>query len=156
MSVKRSDSITAAAIFILFGSGFVLFFAAVLVASALTSETRSERAILLLVTIYAVPAAWGIANGVGIVRLQPWARISTIVMSFVGGVFLLMRIGMIASSMLADTATALVLEVPASLSLAALGIVIWWIVLFTRPSVKRQFARRVNGASIAPVEGGNP
>jgi hypothetical protein len=154
--MKRSLGVTVIAALELLGSSLTLLMGVLMVVVMVFLPTRTQqniplpptalKALLALTSLlYIFPALWGIASGVGLIRLKNWARISTIVFSvililigaFSGLVMLLMPMpapnggdpGMTASFRL----------VMGSFWLALMGIGIWWAVFFTRTEVRVQF-----------------
>src|SRR5690348_8114367 len=87
--MKRSGDVTAAAVVMFCGSALLLLMSAFAVFGAIAGSAGNaepQRQVelagaVMIVVIYGGLAAWGIATGVGTVKLQPWARISAIVMS---------------------------------------------------------------------------
>lgn len=154
--MKRSGDVTAAAIILFCGSGLMVLMAVVIIVGAtVTSLPPEQRAVEFLMPIfYALVAAWGIATGVGILQLRPWARISMIVMSgltiffTVSGAVGLMAVPMVLRQEPNMPAGATRIIVFAGLILLAvpLAIAIWWLVLFTRARVRVEFATR--GAAV--------
>lgn len=91
------------------------------------------------------PGLWGIITGIGLWRLRPWARISTLIFSGLLIVMGLMApLGILAIPMTpppntdASIMTGIKITITAFyLSLAAIGA--WWMIYLTRPRVKGQF-----------------
>lgn len=147
--MRRSGDVTAAAIVLFFGSGVCLLLmlplgAAIAVDAARHTSRASEFVPLLL---SAALAFWGIVTGVGILKLRPWAWVSTIVMSGVGvfvSFFLVLAFARL-PSLLADSGLPAASVRPVALGgcfllLGAAAIAIWWVVLFTRDRVRSQFS----------------
>lgn len=90
MSVKRSGDVTAAAVILFCGSGLLLLFGVFGAIGAAAASVAPEQrgieliAVFMMLFVYAGGAGWGIATGVGVLKLQRWARISMIVMSALG------------------------------------------------------------------------
>jgi hypothetical protein len=103
----------------------------------------------ILFLAYLLPAVWGIATGVGLLRLKNWARISTLAFSvllilmgcFGGLVTAMMPLPSTPTSSLDPAVISAIRIFTGAFWLALLGIAIWWLVFFTRVSVKAQFAR---------------
>jgi len=155
MSVKRSEDVTATAIILFFGSGFLIALGIFVVWMNLRQKSHSFGILFVLAWIYAVPAAWGSINGLGIMRLRRWARGSTLAMSALAACFFgFIVIGFLTEPFLVGrdpefAHLGLVFGGLGLLSSIPLGIAIWWLVLFTRPRVKRQF-------EAAPAESEDP
>lgn len=152
--MRRSGDVTASAIVMLFGSAFILAIGLIVVVAVAIPGPRPHTALFALAAIYGLPGAWGIANGIGILRLRSWARISSIVMSILAVCFLgFLLVGSLLAPFLAKSdpefanvpvgfiaaTTGVALAIP-------LGIAIWWLVLFTRKRVVAEFTNR--GATI--------
>lgn len=156
--MKRSGDVTAAAVVMFCGSAFLLLMGAFTILTVLAAPTMNAAqgrqlqmaGAVVVVAMYGGLAAWGIATGIGIVKLQPWARISAIVMSALvifgcvmgmAGIF----VGM--SALKGDTrfppnfATIMLIAVFVVCAIPA-GIAIWWVILFTRKRVALEFAAR--------------
>jgi hypothetical protein len=176
--MKRSAGITITAVIDFVGSAFTLFTALmsifVLAAQSIIPPSRPgappfeippmlHYIQMAAVLIFVLAAVWGIATGVGLLKLREWARISQLL--FAG---LIALIG-VSSAMLMlaiqlpvpvndphpETA-AHVLQITRFIiaifygGLAALGI--WWLYYFTRRPIRDEFRTRL-GASVAVVEG---
>lgn len=148
--MKRSGDVTAAAIVLFFGSGLMVLMAVVvIVGAAVTPLPTEQRAVEFMMPIfYTFFAAWGIATGVGILQLRPWARISIIVMSAMAMVLAVCGgVGLIFVPLLLrqipdapSTAIKMIVFVGIGVLLIPLAIAIWWLVLFTRKRVVLEFA----------------
>ena len=166
--MKRSGDVTAAAIVLFFGSGLMVLMAVVvIVGAAVTPLPAEQRAVEFMMPIfYTFFAAWGIATGVGILQLRPWARISIIVMSGVAvffavcGALGIMMVPLLLQQEPSVPVAAIKVVVLVGLIMLAvpLAIAIWWLVLFTRARVRVEFATRsaavvssaIPGTTIAP------
>jgi len=154
--MKRSGDVTASAIILFCGSALMVLMAVgMIVGAAVTPLPPEQRAVEFIMPIfYALLAAWGIATGVGILQLRPWARISMIVMSSMAVFFSVCgALGMMAARMVLKQqpnmpagATTIVLFVALIMMAVPLAIAIWWLVLFTRARVRVEFATR--GAAV--------
>jgi hypothetical protein len=157
--MKRSPGITFAAVIALIGSIFTLLFGLLMLAIMMfapiptpsqspVSPTFMRAMFVLLSLFYLLPAIWGIVTSIGLFRLRNWARISIIIFSvpllllgvFAGLVSLLMPVpaGV-------DTASnpSIILAIRLGMGLfwlTMIGIGVWWLILFTRTSVRAQFA----------------
>lgn len=167
--MKRSGDVTASAIILFFGSGLMALMAVgMIVGAAMTPLPPEQRAVEFMVSIfYGLLAAWGIATGVSILQLRPWARISMIVMSAVAVFFAICGgIGVMLVPMLLRgqpdvpaAAARMVVLIGVAVMIVPLAIAIWWLVLFTRARVRMEFATRGGatvsgtnmGAAIAPA-----
>jgi hypothetical protein len=152
--MKRSAGVTVAAIFLLAGSAFMLLctllgIVGMFWASTAAPQGSFPRQLLIFALVgdafVLCMQAFGIATAIGLLRLRNWARITTIV--FAGFT--------IAISML-YTIIFLLIPLPTApnlppqfsmmfragstaLGLFFLAIGVWWLVLFTRRSVRAQF-----------------
>lgn len=85
--MKRSTGVTVSAILVFIGSGLTLIFGAFTVVALFflpqqPSQPPFFRYILLfVVAMYLAFGIWGIASGVGLLRVRQWARISMLVFS---------------------------------------------------------------------------
>ncbi|HST10826.1 MAG TPA: hypothetical protein VLL05_10650 [Terriglobales bacterium] len=155
--MKRSPGVTFSAVTALIGSILTFLVGLVMVAVMIfaplpaTGQTPMSPAFMrgmfvALSLFYLVPAVWGIATGIGLLRLRNWARISIIVFSvllvltgfFAGLVSLLMP----TPAGAAGATAAMTLGVKIGMAvfwLTLLGIGVWWLIFFTRSTVKVQF-----------------
>jgi len=150
--MKRAGDVTAAAIVLFFGSGLMVLMAvAMIVGAAVTSLPPEQRAMQFILPIfYALAAAWGIATGIGILQLRPWARISAFAMSAMTILFTVCGgIGLMLVPMVLKqdpNVPAEAIRIVVFVGLIGLGIplaiAIWWLVLFTRARVRVEFATR--------------
>jgi hypothetical protein len=154
---NRSAGVTVIAVLALLGSALMLALA-VLVAIAMFAAPQQAanpaqlppmfyKAIRFAAPLfYALPAVWGIVTAVDLLRLKNWARISTIVFSVLlivfGGFEALTSVSffLMPPSRGLDVKALFAIGVTmAVLSLAQIGVGIWWLVFFNRPNVKAQF-----------------
>ncbi len=164
--MKRSGDVTAAAIVLFFGSGLMVLMAVVMTAGTavtpLPPEQRAGQSVLAI--FYALMAAWGIATGVGILQLRPWARISIIVMSGVAvffavcGALGIMMVPLLLQQEPSVPVAAIKVVVLVGLIMLAvpLAIAIWWLILFTRKRVQFEFATRGATAISSAIPGATP
>jgi len=150
--MKRSAGVTFVAIIQFVAAGFALLFAVLMGAAMVAvpqSDTQGRQAFLvggiLAGGLCAIMGVYGIASGIGLLRLRRWGRALTLVW---GGLWLFF--GVITAAML------LVIPLPPTPNadpvimsavrwgvsgfyafLAAIGA--WWVVLFTRSAIKSQF-----------------
>ncbi|MFZ3243922.1 MAG: hypothetical protein WA185_02515 [Candidatus Acidiferrales bacterium] len=162
--MKRSGDVTAAAIVLFFGSGvlvlFVLFgvLGVALTSSQLQLPPEARYGQFFGLVFYALSSAWGIATGVGILQLRPWARISMLIMSGVAiflSVFGALGLAMVPMIMRQTpdvplAAMRVVIAVGVAMLLVPIAIAIWWLILFTRKRVIAEFAAR--GAAGPPAD----
>ncbi len=164
--MKRSLGVTVIAVLELLGSSLTLlmgiFFAVVMLVVPLPAPrdvpiplTALKAIVALSSLFYILPAIWGIASGIGLLRLKNWARISTIVFSVI---LILMSVfsGLITvlvplpNASGADPAVMAGFRLVMGLFWAALfSVGVWWLVFFTRANVKAQFVPPVN-LSLSP------
>lgn len=150
--MKRSGDVTASAIVLFLGSALVVLMAvAMIVGAAVTPLPSEQRAMQFVLPIfYGLLAAWGIATGVGVLQLRPWARISMIVMSSVAIFFTVcgaLGIMMVPFLLQQDPnipagATRIVVFIGLIVLGVPLAVAIWWLVLFTHARVRIEFATR--------------
>jgi len=85
--MKRSRGVTISSVIVFIGSGLTLIFAAIMIFSAVLVRTQAQQPPFIMYAMFAIAAieagfaGWGIASGVGLLRLREWARISIIVFS---------------------------------------------------------------------------
>jgi len=154
---KRSPGVTAAAVVVFAGSGFVASILLLALVSILLAHTlrpaRPEAATpanltAMLATgaaFYGALAAWGITTGVGLLRLRSWARASILIFS---GLLAATAIFSAPVLFLISRTPQMQRDVP-GFQAAMLGILvfmgflalvgIWWLVLFSLKSVRAQF-----------------
>lgn len=165
MNGKRSGDVTAAAVVLLCGSGLLLLLGGFTVLTMVMAAAPAGQGqvgvagMLMMVAMYAGLAGWGIATGVGVLKLRPWARISMIVISafaMAGCVF--GGIGIFAAqtllkggqqAQLPAAAVNMMLAIFGFVLVMPLGIAIWWMILFTRKRVAMEFASRGAAEAIA-------
>ena len=156
--MKRSIGVTLSAIISLLGSAltlglgvlviFLLFFFAPTRANFSGVSSAPKAIFVMGVLVYVLPAIWGIITSIGLFCLKNWARISIIIFSvililmgaLVGVIMLLMPLPAApAGAATQSTMTGLRLGM-GGFWFGIAGIGIWWLILFTRPKVKAQFA----------------
>ena len=161
--MKRSISVTISAIITLVGSILTLGIGVIGALGVLVQRNTVPQGVGLVATalvgvlVMTLSALWGIATGIGLLMLKGWARISIIVfasllaLSVCGAPMMLMIPFPPTPGADASVMTGIRIGMAVFyLFLGAIGI--WWLVLFTRPSVKVQFS---GGAPVAR-EGGRP
>jgi len=161
--MKRSIAVTISAIIALIGSvlplgsGVLTAIMVILLPSRPSLGPQPIGAALFGALVMVLPGAWGIATGIGLLLLKGWARISIIVFAS------LLALCVFGAPMMllipfpptpgADASLMSGIRIGmAVFYLVLAGIGIWWLVLFTRPSVKLQFS---GGVPVAD-EGGRP
>jgi hypothetical protein len=158
--LRRSAGITAAAVVALVGSAGVAFLAVIglfgmLFASRLGSSVRSMPqagpipvvAAAILGSLFNLGfAGWGLATGIGLLRLKPWSRISALIfaglLAFSTAIAALIFL-FIPLPEAADTSQNFGFIFRASIEsfcLVPLFIAVWWLVFFTRKSVASHFS----------------
>jgi hypothetical protein len=169
--MKRSVGVTAAAVVLLLGSAllalvFIVSLATAILPSRISPQISqpgpvSATASTAVGTVFSLLlAGWGIVTAVGILRLRPWARISLMVVSimaiFVNSMGIVTMFTLLpAMAGPLDPRTLLISRV---MMLGIFGIpgtiAAWWLVLFTRPRVKQQFAAEASDVeqAVAPIE----
>jgi len=155
--MKRSVGVTVIAVLSLVGSLLTLLMG-ILMAVALAVMPATPPAefpvppmflkamLLVVVLIYLMAAAWGIATSIGLLNLRNWARLSIIVfsvllilMSGFSGLMLLSAPMFPNPSEANPSVMAAVRILMGAFWAAQLGIGIWWLVFFNRAKVKQQF-----------------
>jgi hypothetical protein len=155
--MKRSIGVTASAIVALLGSLFGLLLGLVTIFAMILGHRKNPEQLgntpfalvtVLLAIMYLVPSAWGICTSVGLFRLKNWARISILIFSGLlvfTAVFSSIALALIPiptppnSNLGPGFATEVRLGLVLLWAIPA-AIAIWWLVLFTRSSVKGQFS----------------
>ncbi|HKS81900.1 MAG TPA: hypothetical protein VJR23_10390 [Candidatus Acidoferrales bacterium] len=164
--MRRSVGVTISAVIVFVGCGLVLLQAlgTAFAAFALTSMQQEPSflgPILIFEVIFLVGlAGWGIATGVGLIRLRNWARISMIVFSVLlvictlvpALLFMFVPLPIPSNAkdpeMMARIMTMMRVVIEGfGLGLAALGI--WWLYFFAKQSTRAQFAGGSYGAASA-------
>ena len=156
--MKRSAGVTLVAVLQIIGSAFTLLVGmlmfgimTLLPMNKLPPAQQGMGPLLMWVgVIYLVLSlgfgAWGIATAIGLLKLRPWARISTIVYSVLLVMFTIIpaiMMAMIPFPTQPGTDPTFIPIFKASLIafyliIAAIGV--WWLVYFTRKGVIAQFA----------------
>ncbi len=157
--MTRSIGVTVIAVLSLLGSAFMFLLGVGMTLIPLLVPIPKETQLpgspaffksmmLLGALMYILPAVWGFVTAIGLFRLKEWARISTIVFSV-----------LLALTSACMTLGALMFFIPSVMNQASdpavmagfrwfmtgfsfllVSIGIWWLVFFTRPRVKQQFA----------------
>ncbi len=162
--MKRSAGVTTAAIVLIAGSAIALLFTPLATTGITWVSTAHPEAnfprqmlipVVLVYPFFLCVEAFGIFTGIELLRLKSWARITTIVFA----VFIILQSLMISVIFLAVPLPTeanvpphfnLVMRaVTTGFGLFFLGVGVWWLVLFTRPSVRAQFQ---SAPSPAPIE----
>ncbi len=167
--MNRSVGVTVSAVVVLFGSGLTLLAGVMMLFASSSDLPIPENQVhflkyfmVFLALVLFAAAAWGIASGMGLMRLREWSRISMLVFSalllFLCVPGLLMFLFMpfpppgtapspeLTKDMLAATRIFMVVLYAI---LAALGG--WWIYFFNKRSTKDQFLKvRIPGLEGMP------
>ena len=157
---KPSAGIIASAVVAFLGSLVAILFGGLTALSALANGPAAAArppdqpvpplaAIAIMAVFQFAFGFWGITSAVGLLRLKNWARLCFVIFggllaffSFCGGVGSLLAGAALPSSLPVNVPPrvfAAVVLVFTVISVIGLGIGIWWLVYFTRPSVKAQF-----------------
>jgi hypothetical protein len=115
-----------------------------------TQPAGSVLALVIMASIFCAFGVWGIASAVGLLLLRNWARLCFVIFGgFLAGVsfcaaagFLLVVVIPSTASLPDNVSQSLFTGVfvgGAAVSLACLGIAIWWLVYFNRSTVKASF-----------------
>lgn len=149
--MKRSIAVTISAILALIGSilcvgsGALGALAIFLERGRLSQGPAATATALVGMAVIILPGIWGIATGIGILLLKDWARISIIIFAS------LLALSVCGAPMMllipfpptpgADAGFLWGFRIGMAVFYFVLGAIgIWWLVLFTRPSVKLQFS----------------
>jgi hypothetical protein len=154
--LKRSPGITVSAILVFFGSGLTLLFALMmaLVVALLRAKDPShgmpQSVAWSLIILYSGLSAWGIATGVGLLRLREWGRVSLIIFAVflafgtlgAASIFLFMNFPIPANDPNPAASQQLVWFFKVGMAiffaaLAALGI--WWLYYFNQRAIREEF-----------------
>lgn len=158
--MKRSAGVTAAAVLAVLGSACVAFSAVIgffgmLFASRFGSAatTLPDQGPMPMVAVAVMSslfnlgfAGWGLATGIGLFRLKPWSRISTLVFAGFMGVgaafaaLLFLFIPLPATPNAGPGSDFIIRVMVGSFCAIPLSIAVWWLVFFTRKSVVAQFS----------------
>jgi hypothetical protein len=143
-AMQRSIGVMLSAVVVFIGCA-VFILAAVLI--AFTTQTAPaasaipfmKGALIFQIVLDLLFVGWGISSGIGLLKLQPWARISMIVFSGMMAFFCLLPM-------------VIFLRVVVELFFAAfLALAIFWIYFFNRKNVKAQFQSGAAQAAQAGV-----
>src|SRR5215471_18484574 len=166
-SAKPSAGITASAVVALLGSVIAILFGGLIGLSGLTVLTSSAAPppgqALPSIAVVAIMAAvefgfgaWGIASAVGVLRLKNWARVCFLIFggllaffSFCTAVGFVLSAVALPSTLPPNVSPGLfrgVALVFVMLDAIGFAIAVWWLVYFTRASVKAQFGADAVGA----------
>ena len=166
--MRRSIGVTISAVVVFIGSAFTLLAAGLMVVGAevashadFTQPAFVPYVVFVSAAFLLALAAWGMATGVGLLQLRPWARVSILVFSAMLAIFMIIP---------ATLMLFVPLQVPNNVqdpelvqraytftrvfmvafygALSALGVV--WLILFSRKSVGVQFDERKS--LVAPGE----
>jgi len=121
------------------------------------SPTMYRVLFSMISLMYLLPGAWGVATAIGLWKLRNWARISTIVFAiilivmggFVGLFTLVMPFPTVPNAGADPSMISTIKFVMGCFWLALLGIGVWWLVFFTRATVKAQFGQYASSLSAA-------
>jgi hypothetical protein len=160
--MSRSVGVTAAALVLILAGAFLLVPASYTLLEAVIATTtvdswKSETTLIVLgfyyltALLFLAASLWCIATSIGIFRLKGWARHSIVLLSVVGALLSLWQMKGIlhhpgwAISGVTPLEAAPVVSFIAyvaglATSLVPLLVCVWWLILFTRPSVKLQFS----------------
>lgn len=137
--MKRSIGVTMAGLSFFVFSAVLLLLTYITITNAYPLLNAEDFLDLSLGFVYGIIAAWSLTTMVGVLRLRPWARIAALWLGVAAGLIYFLPLGryieLVRTSRDVGWSWEAVVPLPAFLALA-----IWWLALFTRPSVKRQFA----------------
>jgi len=150
--MTRPASVTVVAVFTILGSLFTLLMAAVVglvmhmpLPAGVQQTSFNRYAMLFTAGLFSALGVWGIVTAIGLFRMKPWARISTLIFS--GGLVFYAACSLFFALLLpvfapADLPESFVRGMMIGMAVfygALLAIGIWWLVLFNRPAIKAQF-----------------
>jgi hypothetical protein len=152
-TMNRSPGVTIAAVFSLLGSllflllGFLLVVFAIFSRSILSSPAPpgGPAIMFLSASFMTLPGIWGLATSVGLFRLKRWARISILIFAALLTFFgLVTPLGLLAVRFPTppNQDPAILNSVRWGMSafyLCLAGVGVWWLIFFTRRSIKEQF-----------------
>jgi hypothetical protein len=136
---------------------FILFFFAPTRANFSGVSSAPKAIFVMGALIYILPAIWGVITSIGLFCLKNWARISIIIFSvililmgaLVGVIMLFMPLPAApAGAATQSTMTGIRLGM-GGFWFGIAGIGVWWLILFTRPKAKVQFAAIPSPVAIA-------
>jgi hypothetical protein len=155
--MKRSIGVTLAAVVSLLGAALGLLSTALMVFGAVLVAHDPKQQVpgfwfgmFMAISVFGVPSVWALLNGIGLLRLREWARISTLIFGGLLVVFCGLPALLLAfipfpvpvnapSNLNPQVLTAIRLSICAVYGcLAAIGV--WWLVMFNRASIRAQFA----------------
>lgn len=158
--MSRPASVTVVAVLSILGSLFTLLMSALMAAVAfmplpgMAEQTPVMRyGLLMNVGLFLTLGVWGIVTAVGLFRMKPWARTSTLVFSaglvcFAALSFLpLMLIPVATPPGVPESFMKGVMVGMGIFYTGLLAVGIWWLILLNRPVIKAQFY-----GGVVPVE----
>lgn len=166
-SSRPSASVIAAGVVAILGSVLVFVATALLLGTLLLvnmPQNMPEQppfarvAGIVTIAVALVCSIFGIATGIGLIRLRYWARVAAMVWAGISFFFGLIGIPIALFMTLPATVnspgappnfTTLFRLVLLAIYGAPLAVGTWWLILFTRASVKEQFARTAKPADLA-------
>jgi hypothetical protein len=168
--MRRSVGVTISAVIVFVGCGLTLLQAiATGFSSFMLGQLREQPAFLGPILVFQIIfllglSGWGIATGVGLIRLRNWARISMLVFSALLAiltllpaiVFLIVQLPVPTNAADAEL-TARIMNITRLVmvgvfwALAALGA--WWLYFFSKKSTREQFAGGSSAAAPAVASG---
>jgi hypothetical protein len=138
-SMKRSVGVTTAALSFLAFSTVLICSAYYIVRDAFPVVDFDDDVHLSFGIIYGLVAVWSLTTMVGILRLRPWARVAALWLGVAAGLVYFLPLGWyvygVRTTPDVGWSWEAIIPLPAFLALA-----VWWLTLFSRPTVKLQFA----------------
>lgn len=155
--MKRSPGVTAAAVTLIVLGSFALLEAVLMVSIALMMRAIQPKVapavtpvLLIMGVVFLLIGGWGIASGIGLLRLRPWGRISALVIAALLICVALPGLYRVPHLIRATTGIPTVTAVPGMIASEYVGMAIvtvlplalglWWLLLLTRKRVRAQFA----------------
>lgn len=157
--MKRSPGVTIIGTLSMIGSILILLTAVLTAALSRRLPPNLEhanpltnpsiRSFMMFVVLFTIAwAVWGIATSIGIFRLKNWARLSTLVFSVLlvsGGIFGAVIVAVMPIPVAPNQAAAPDFMIYMRFGMAAYYLLlaavgVWWLIFFSRKSVKQQFS----------------
>src|SRR5262245_21490604 len=145
----RPAGVTASAVVTFLGSALALLCGGILIAASRQPGPGGGAVAVIVGVVFVGFAALGTWTGIGLLRLRPWARTSIVV--FAGFLAAVSAFSVIAVVFMPATpgvdagqqATLSALRpLVAAIYLLPLGIGVWWLLYFNRPSARAAFGAR--------------
>jgi len=168
---ERTAGITFAATIIFLGSGFTLLMSVATVVGGIYLLRRPPSSaeigpipnlnfsLGIALVLYSALSAWGIATGIGVLKLRPWARASVLVfgaLMLFTSIFSVLGLALIGPMLPVRAGS----PPPAAVWRVLLGVMAipalvgaWWLVYFNLRSVREQFAEYATTGHYSATDG---